>query len=193
MSESNEALLTDEIMTALDAVGELEKWVETRLGDSTDRDLLNATYRDVTHRLLTVVPPKTAHWEHLIVATAARSAKQRETAATDACRAALAELRTMLQRDGFDQVAPERIVTLASAMTLALTAERKLRQPIEMTVELLVDRFPALLPDMAQRCQDIWLRRGQMSGEEGLFVWDTRNSQWRPRQDFKSHRPVAES
>ena len=79
--------------------------------------------------------------------------------------------------------------TETRALTLALTAQKKLRQPIEQAIGALGDKFADLIPDMAERCQDIWQRRGQMSGADSLFVWDTRQDVWRLHQDFKTYRP----
>jgi len=107
------------------------------------------------------------------------------------CKAAIAELTKMIQEEAFNSVSPEQIVTFASALTLVLTAQRKLRQPIEIATESLCRNFADLLPEMAERCQDIWRRSGQMSGAEGLYVWDKRNEEWRLHQDFKSHRPTS--
>ena len=81
-----------------------------------------------------------------------------------------------------------RFVTLTSAITLVIAAQRKLRQTGESTIGLLCDKFTDCLPEMAERCQDIWRRHGQMSGVEGPFVWDGRNHEWRLRQDFRAHR-----
>ena len=42
--------------------------------------------------------------------------------------------------------------------------------------------------ELAEQCQNIWTRRGQMSGRPGLFLWDQRRHEWRLAQDFKPYR-----
>ena len=189
MENFDVAKLVDEILAALDAVGQLESWVQQHMDGSVDGALLNKTCREVTQRLLGVKPPKTAHWEHFLVATAIHSAKSTRQHGYEVCKTAIAKLNEMIPRDSFIGVAEGEIMTLASALSVALTAQSKLRQPIEATIALLCEKFPDYVPDMAERCQDIWQRHGQMSGAKGLYVWDIRNNEWRLSQDFKPYRP----
>jgi hypothetical protein len=189
MGDSDAQEMAEEILAALENVGETESWVERRLGASSERLVWQETFRVVTRRLLGVQPPRAADWEHLLVAAAARSTQPRGQLASDACKAAIGELCRLVDEDQFSTSTPARITTLASALTLALTAQRNLRQSIEAAIGALHDKFPHLLAEMAQQCQDIWQRRGQISGADGLFLWDTRNGTWRLNQDFKPLRP----
>ena len=191
MAESSIARLTDDILSALGTTESLESWLRQHLGSSADSAVLTDTFRAVTQRLLGTEPPQTARWERLMVGAAGQVSGSDGDYGFGPCKAAIAELTEMIQEEAFSRVSPEQILTFASALTLVLTAQRKLRQPIENAMASLCQKFPDLLPDMAERCQDIWRRRGQMSGAEGLYVWDTRTNEWRLHQDFKSHRPTS--
>ena len=189
METPDASSLVEELLAAFDTVGELERWVDRRMEGTIDQSALNDAFDQVTQRLLSSDPPDTAFWEQLLFASSVRSAKAHGQHALDACRAAVEQLLKMIESNALQQVSPDRIVTLASALTLALTAQKKLRQTIEEAIGALGDRFSDLIPDMADRCQDIWQRRGQMSGADSLFVWDTRHDVWRLHQDFKTYRP----
>ena len=191
MADFSVSGLVDEILTALGTTEELENWLPQHLDGSIDVAVLTEAYRAVTQRLLGAEPPLTARWERLLVGAAGRHSRTDSEHGYEACKAAIAELTEMNQGAAFSGQPSEQIVTFASALTLVLTAQRKLRQPIEIAIESLCEKFADFLSEMAERCQDIWRRRGQMSGADGLFVWDARNDQWRLRQDFKSHRPSS--
>jgi hypothetical protein len=191
METPDASTLVEELLAAFDTVGELERWVDQRMEGTIEQPVLNDVFNQVTSRLLSADPPDTAFWEQLVFATSVRSAKANGQSALEACRTAVEQLLTMIQSDSLQQVSAGRIVTLASALTLALTGQKKLRQPIEEAIGALGERFEHLIPDMAERCQDIWQRRGQMSGADSLFVWDTRHNVWRLHQDFKTYRPDA--
>lgn len=189
---SNAAALTAEIIAALDEVGQLEKWIEQRMTSNVESEPVIEAVGDVSQQLLEVDPPQTAYWEHLLVAIATHSAKSNSQIGFKANQAAIAKLIQMIPEESFQsRVTPNQIVTLASSLTVALTAQRKLRQRIEEATGLLCETSPELLPSIAQRCQDIRQRHGQTSGSEGLFVWDTRRGEWRLRQDFRPYRPSA--
>lgn len=186
----DESGLVDEILSALETAGEIESWIDRyMLGPGSDK-LFAETLRLANQRLLGADPPKTDRWEHLLFTTAARSAKSNPKRSCEACKTAINELAQMIQRDRFATTATAHMVTLASALTMVLTAQRSLRQPIEIATRMLHEKFPDLMPVMAERCQDIWQRHGQMSGLEGLYLWDTRNNEWRLNQDFKPYRPT---
>lgn len=189
MSDLNVTSLVDEVVSALDTVGELEDWMLRRLDGSVAGPLIDETYRQVTGRLLKADPPEIARWEHFLVSAAVNSAKRNNRMGYVACKYALDKLIEIIQEDSLSGAAPKLLVTLAGALTLILAAQRKLRQSVELSTSLLCERFPDLLPEIAELCQNIWQRRGQMSGSDGLFVWDTRNDEWRLSLDFKPYRP----
>lgn len=191
METLDASTLVEELLVAFDTVGELERWVDRRMEGTVEQAVLNDALGEVTSRLLSADPPDTAFWEQLLFAASVRSAKANGSHALEGCRAAVVQLLQMIDRDSLQQISSDRIVTLASALTLALTAQKKLRQPIEEAIGALGEKFGDLIPDMAERCQDIWQRRGQMTGADSLFVWDTRHNVWRLHQDFKTYRPDA--
>ncbi|MCH8047987.1 MAG: hypothetical protein IID44_30200 [Planctomycetes bacterium] len=188
MENADSAQLVDEILSALQSVGEPEIWVQQHLDGSVEQAVLDETFVAVTERLLGAQPPQAAHWEHLLVLTAARSSQRGGRPGFEACKAAVDKLDEMIRQDVFVGVSGDQAIALASAVTLILTAQSKLRQPIEVVVASLCEKFPDSLQLMAERCGDLWQRRGQMSGVEGLFVWDTRQNEWRLEQDFKAYR-----
>jgi hypothetical protein len=190
MADLDESVLVDEILSALDTAGDIESWIDQRMLGSVNGELLAETFRVATQRLLCADPPKTDRWEHLLFTTAASSAKSNQKLSCEACKTAITELTQMIQGDLFATTASEHIVTLASALTMVLSAQRRLRQPIEVATRTLHEKFPDLMPVMAELCQDIWQRHGQMSGLVGLYLWDNRNNEWRLNQDFKPHRPT---
>ena len=189
MPDADVVRLVDEILAALADAGEVENWAAAYLQGPQSPAVLDAACMEVTERLLGAEPPRAAEWEHLVFTLAVESAKSHGKHDLTACRAAIDTLGKMIDQGRFDPCAGEAIDTLASGLTLVLSAEIKLRQPIEFAILRLCDRYPDRLPAMAERCQSIWQRRGQMSGAEGLFVWDLRNHLWRLNQDFKPYRP----
>ena len=190
MTDLDEGALVDEILSALDTAGEIESWIDGRLPSLGNSERVAETFRLVTERLLSVDPPKTDQWEHLLFVTAASSSKSNQILSCEVCTTAIAELTQMIQTDRFANTDSDHIVALASALTMALSAQRRLRQPIEVATKTLHEKFPDLLPAMAALSQDIWQRHGQMSGLVGLYLWDNRNNEWRLNQDFKPHRPT---
>ena len=188
MENADSAQLVDEILSALQSVGEPEIWVQQHLDGSVEQAVLDETFVAVTERLLGAQPPQAAHWEHLLTLAAARSSQRGGRPGFEACKAAVDKLDEMIRQDIFSNVSGDQAIALASAVTLILTAQSKLRQPIEVVVASLCEKFADSLQLMAERCGDLWQRRGQMSGVEGLFVWDTRQNEWRLEQDFKAYR-----
>ena len=75
MTDLDRGALADEILSALDTAGEFESWIDRRLPSLGNNELIAETFRVVTQRLLSVDPPKTDRWEHLLFVTAASSAK----------------------------------------------------------------------------------------------------------------------
>ena len=189
MGNSDATQLVEEILAALQSVGKPEDWVTQRVDGSVDQPILDEAFVAVTERLLSAQPPQTAHWEHLLTLAAARSSQRGGQSGFAACKAAIDKLGEMIGQDIFSGASAEQAITLASALTLILTAQSKLRQPIEVAVASLCDKFPDSMQSMAEHCQNLWQLRGQMSGVEGLFVWDTRQAEWRLGQDFKAYRP----
>lgn len=189
MTNDDCSQLVDELVTGLESESSVEPWLDQRIVGSQDRELLIDVYRDATKRLLDCEPPKAAHWESLLVPTAARSVQRDCPAGFDACRASVEQLTELVVDDTFSSSSLERIVAFASTLIVALEAQRKLRQTIEHAAAALFEQFPDYRGELAERCQDLWQRHGQLSREEGLFVWDVRNAEWRLSQDFKSHRP----
>ena len=190
MADLSENVLVDEIISALETAGEIERWIDRRMLSPGIDELVAETFRLVTQRLLGPVPPKTDQWEHFLFVSAAHSAKTNHKQLCETCKTAITELTKIIQEDRFATMASEHIVMLASALTMVLSAQRRLRQPIEVATRTLHDKFPDLMPVMAERCQDIWQRHGQMSGLVGLYLWDNRNNEWRLNQDFKPNRPT---
>ena len=181
--------LTQEATSALTTVGALEDWLERRLGGAISEEMTSNAFRELTRYLLGDSPPRVADWEHLVTKTSVRSLKPDGKPAYEACRAAIERLSEMAQSRSLSAENADEIVTMTSALTLVIAAQRKLRQVVELTIGMLCDEYPDCLATMADRSQDIWRRHGQMSGVEGPFVWDQRNQEWRLRQDFKSYRP----
>ena len=190
MADLDESKLVDEMLSALDTAGAIESWIDRRMLGPDSGELLAESFRQATQRLLGADPPKTDRWEHLLFTSAVHSAKSNYKLSCETCKTAITELTQMIQEDRFATTVSEHIVTLASALTLVLSAQRRLRQPIELATRTLHEKFPDLMPVMAERCQDIWQRHGQMSGLVGLYLWDNRNNEWRLNQDFKPHRPT---
>ena len=191
MANLDVARLVDEIVSNVDEVGELEAWVKRRLDGTVEDALLDEAFGQVTQRWLGAEPPQTALWEHLVVVTAAHSTKPNGQHGYEACKSAIARMTQMVEEEVFRNVSAEVIVSLASALTLTLAAQRRLHQPIEVATGALGEKFSDSLADMAELCQNIWQRHGQMSGSEGLYVWDLRRKEWRLRQDFKPFRPTS--
>jgi hypothetical protein len=179
----------DVLSSALPKVGGIEHAVVELLGGSTLVETLSAAAGQITRRLLADQPPATALWEHLVVTIADRSAAKHAEAGMAACKTALDTLLDLLQEDALCDYTGEQVSTIAGALTLVMAAQPRLRQSVEHAMLVLAENFADRLQDLAQLSQDIWLRRGQMTGTPGLFVWDIRHGQWRLAQDFKPYRP----
>ena len=95
----------------------------------------------------------------------------------------------MVDAGAFQGASADRLATLARALTVALAAQGKLRQPVESAVGQMIDHCPLELHTLAERCQDIWQRRGQVLGMAGLCLWNCRNNEWRFGNDSKRLRP----
>ncbi len=190
MVDLSVAGLVAEVLSSLATAEDLESWLQRRMDGSVENAILKETFRATTNRLLIAKPPQIAEWERLLVAAAAISGAHGQ-AGTDCCKAAISELAELIQNAEFEGASSDQIVAFATALTLVLTAQRKLRQPIEDAMDALCNSFANLLPEMAEQCQNIWQRRGQMSGSLGLYVWDTRNHEWRLSQDFKPYPPAT--
>jgi len=185
------AQLASEISVAVDRVGEFESWVAKRLDGSIDDDALDQACTRVAEKFLTSDPPQTGAWEHLLVTLAVHSSRSRDHHGLDACRAVVGQVSDMLGDERLGHFKPAQIMTLASAMTIVLAVQDRLHQDVEETIRRLCDGFPDVLPQIAEQCQDIWTRRGQMSGRPGMFLWDRRRQEWRLAQDFKPYRASA--
>jgi len=170
MTDLDKGALVDEILSALDTAGEIESWIDRRMPSLGNSELFAETFRLVTQRLLSADPPKTDRWEHLLFVTAASSAKSNQILSCEVCTTAITELTQMIQGGRFAKTVSEHIVALASALTMVLSAQRRLRQPIEVATRTLHEKFPDLMPAMAELSQDIWQRHGQMSGLVGLYL-----------------------
>ena len=189
--------LIDEMIVAISDGKRLPNWITQRCDDSVDTELMSEgmcnalcdALCDATVQLLTGESPHLAHWERLIMAVAIGSTETESSAPFDACAAAITRLADLIENGDLDQAAHEDVVTLGSSLTLLLATQRKLHQRIEYAVGLLGNRHPKSLGEMAERCEELWLRCGQMSGATNLFVWDQRHEEWRLAQDFKAYRP----
>lgn len=177
-----------EIIAAVDQPGELEIWVAKQLDDHPHDSGLDTACVMVAQQLLAVDPPQIGYWERLLVTLAVQSGQDRGNAGLSTCTAILAQLRDHLATN--PQLNVPSLITLANALTVVLAAQNRLRQKIEQTIKLLCDTYPDALAPIAESCQDIWKRRGQMTGRKGFFIWDVRKQEWRLAQDFKSFRPT---
>lgn len=191
MTDLQSEPLVDELVETLADGDSIPDWIAKRCDGSIDTERLCRATRDLTSQLLQTDSPRVAYWERLFMALALRSAENEGQAAFEACAAAVDRLAELVETGQLDPVSHDDVVTLGSSMTLMLATQRKLHQRIEYAVGLLCIRHPASLAAMAQRCEDIWHRCGQMSGASSLFVWDGRREEWRLAQDFRPYRPEA--
>jgi hypothetical protein len=188
MNVTDAEQLAREILDTVEQPGELRGWLQHRSA-SASTEFLDKACVLATEELLSAEPPRTGEWEQLLIQLAVHSQETAAHAGLDRCKSVLAKLDEMIAADRFASVEHDKIVTIAGALTIALTAQRRLRQPIEKVMRSLCEKSDNELAQIGQQCQNIWTRKGQMSGEPGLFLWDTRNGEWRLRQDFKAHRP----
>ena len=183
--------LVNEILLVVETAGKLEAWVAKDLDDSIDDAVLDEAFTQVAHRLLTSEPPQIGYWDQLLVTMAVQSTHDRQHRGLNSCRSVIHHLSKSLHQEHLPPFNPPELVSIASALTVALAIQGKLSQDIEEATGRICEKFPEALPEIAHQCQDIWMRRGQMSGKPGLFVWDLRLQQWRLAQDFKRYRPPA--
>lgn len=188
MSDGQKERLIEEILSKIDEVGQIESWVETRLNGSLPSTVVQDACVDVTTKLLRSDPPKTGEWEHLIVSLAAHSRQSKQEIAIASCNAIIDALSALLDDGTLQRMNEHKLVTVASALTVTLSAERRLRQAIEEVVRRICEERADLVQSIGEQCQQLWKRKGQMSGYPGLFVWDTRNTKWRVARDFRQYR-----
>ena len=193
MSATDAEQLAHEILETVEQPGQLKNWLRQRSESTSEAAVLDRACVLATESLLSADPPKTTQWEQLLIQLAVHSQETASHFGSDQCKSVLGSLRDMIEADRFAHVDNRKIVTIAGALTIALAADRRLRQPIEQVVNLLCGKFENELSQIGQHCQDIWRRKGQMSGEQGLFLWDTCNNEWRLTQDFKAHQPDSQS
>ena len=191
MAEADVSSMVDEIVTKLETSGSFDRWLEGKLDASRPPENLLLAIGNATTNLLCETPPKVAHWERMLIAGATR-ANRRDVNAVNCCKRSIQVFQELLNADQFRNVDPQRVITFAGTLTLVLAGQSKLKQAIEIATGALCEKFPDLIGEMGQLCQDIWQRHGQMSGTKGLFVWDLRRNEWRLRQDFASFRPDNE-
>ena len=182
------AKLVSEILPVVDRVGELQVWVEERLDGSINDAALQQACIQIAEQYLNSDPPQTGSWEHLLVTLAVHSGKTRRHFGLSACRSVVRHLCDLLGDERLRHFDAPKSITLASALTVVLAIQDRLTQDVEVAVRRLCDGFPDMLPEIADRCQDIWKRHGQMSSRPGLFLWDVRRHEWRLAQDFKPYR-----
>ena len=183
------AQLVREVADAVGQVGELEAWVAKHLDGSVDETAKQACVQ-AAEQFLVGTPPQIGAWEHLLVTLAFHSGRNREQTGLDTCKSIIEHLTGQLGGDPSRPFNTPELTTLASAMTVVLAIQDKLRQDIEESMRRMCDQFPAAVAEVAEHCQDIWKRRGQMSGRRGLFVWDVPRGEWRLARDFKPYRPI---
>ncbi len=179
--------LVNEILVAVDQVGELKSWVVERLDGPINDAALHEACTQVAEQFLSSTPPQTGFWEHLLLTLAVHS-RNRQPSGLSACKSVVQHLSDLLGDERLRHFKAPELVTLASAMTVALAIQDKLTQDVEATICRLCGGFPDVLPEIANQCQGIWKRRGQMSGRPGLFLWDVRRQEWRLAQEFKPYR-----
>ena len=186
MSDTNAENLAREIQAMLEQPGQWKDWLRQHAQAASEDDVLPQACALVTEALLGAEPPKTALWEQLLIQLAVHSHEMARQVGLNQCKMVLGKLHEMIAAGRLPRV---EVVTLAGALTVALAAQRSIRQQIEEVMTVLCERSGDDLSLVGQHCQDIWRRKGQTSGEQGLFCWDIRNGQWRLTQDFKAYRP----
>lgn len=191
MSDAHIDQLVDEMVEVLGGDASLAEWISRNCDGSVEAETMNRAMGDVTAELLAGASPQISLWERLFLAVALQSTEKQGQTSFEACNTALDRLAEIVEAGGLDSAAPADVVTLGTALTLLLAAQRKLHQRIEYAVGLLCERHPGCVSEMAPRCEELWHRCGQMSGASSLFVWDRRREEWRLTQDFKSYRPES--
>ena len=179
--------LASEILAAVNGGGDLESWATERLDGLIHGTALDKACTLVAEQFLTSDPPQTGYWDHLLVTLALHSTRTKQRHSFSACTAVLRHLGDMLSEERPKQFNSPMLTTMASAMTMVLATQYRLKQDIEDTMLRLCEQFPEVLPEIADHCQAIWKRHGQMSGRRGLFLWDIRKQEWRLTQDFASY------
>ncbi len=187
MTKFNAEQLVTEVLSKIDKPGQIEQWANSHLEGSIPTAVVQDACVGVTKQLLQADPPRTGEWEHFLVTLAAHSRRSKRRVATESCEATIVGLLQLLDEGTLDEFNEQKVVTLANALTVALSAQRKLRQDIEQAIGRICDKWANLLPQIGEQCQYIWKRKGQMSGEPGLFLWDKRNQAWRLATDFRQY------
>ncbi len=191
MSELQVTELIDEMVEVLHGDASLSDWIAQRCDGSVSPDILSDSMSGVTEQLVAGESPQLPLWQRLFTAVAMQSAEKNGRTSFDACATAIDSLAELIEKGSLDSVAHSDVVTLGSTLTLLLAAQRKLHQRIEYAIGLLCERHAESISEMAERCEELWHRCGQMSGASSLFVWDRRREEWRLSQDFKPYRPEA--
>ncbi len=190
MTELNAEQLVMEVLSKIDKPGQIEHWADVHLEGSIPTAVAQEACVGVTKNLLQADPPRTGEWEHFLVTLAAHSRRSKRPVATESCEAAIVGLLQLLNNGALDEFDESKVVTVANALIVTLAAQRKLRQGIEEAIGRICDKWSHLLPRIGAQCQDLWQRKGQMSGEPGLFLWDKRNQAWRLATDFRQYDEV---
>ena len=178
----------NEIGQAVGQVGQLEAWVAKQL-DGTAGAAPEQACAEAAKQFLDSTPSDIGAWEHLLVTLAFHSGRTREQHGLNTCKSIIEHLVDRLHAEPHGEFNTPELTTLASAMTVVLAIEDRLQQDVEEAMRGICERFPEAIAEVAEHCQDMWKRRGQMSGRRGLFLWDMRRSEWRLAQDFKTYRP----
>ncbi len=187
MTELNTEQLVIDVLSKIDQPGQIENWADVHMEGSIPTPVTQEACVGVTKNLLQAVPPRTGEWEHFLVTLAAHSRRSKRRVATESCEAAIVGLLQLLDDGALDACDEQKVVTVANALIVTLAAQRKLRQDIEEVIGRICDKWTHLLPQIGEQCQHIWKRKGQMSGEPGLFLWDKRNQAWRLATDFRQY------
>ena len=161
--------LTAEILTATTEVGQVDHWIDERLNGTVQTDRLNEACAQATEMLLTGEPSATGRWEHFLFSMAAHSHASGECHSLGQCKVIVAKVCELITTNRCPDLPSGQVVTIATGLTVALAAESRLRQSVEEAIKVLCEAFPLVVPEMAQACQDIWLRQGQTTGAPSLF------------------------
>jgi hypothetical protein len=124
-----------------------------------------------------------------LITLAFHSSRNHKHHGLSACKSIIQNLGELLREDRLGHFHVPELVTLASAMTVVLAIQDKLHQDVEEATRSICNRYPDAVDEIAENCQDIWKRRGQMSGRLGLFLWDVSREEWRLAGDFRPYRP----
>ena len=118
-------------LAGIDQPGGLEGFVQDGLLGTIDEEVLNEACATVTKTLLESEDPKTGPWEHFLVTLAVHSCQSQAPRAMEPCRATIRTLRAMVSENRFVPSDPRKAITVTTALTLVLTAQPKLKQPVE--------------------------------------------------------------